>query len=113
MLKAEGLTLEVTRPILTPRGSKSERRVCSCWWARICVGAMSTLWYPLRKARYMATAATTVFPDPTSPIIKRLAGVDWPKSLMMSLIARVWAGVRSNGRLAVKVTISFLLISNW
>ena len=45
--------------------------VAKCWRARISVGAISAAWPPASTARAMASSATTVLPEPTSPCSSR------------------------------------------
>ncbi len=42
-----------------------------CWRARISVGAISAAWPPASTALAMASSATTVLPEPTSPCSRR------------------------------------------
>ena len=48
--------------------------VAACCSARVSVGAISTAWNPASSARSIEYSATTVFPDPTSPISSRCIG---------------------------------------
>ena len=64
------------------------------------MGAITAACLPLATARLQATAATAVFPEPTSPWRSRFIGSGAPMSLAISPITRRWAPVGANGRIA-------------
>ena len=50
---------------------RAARWCAKCWRARISVGAISAAWPPASTTRAMASSATTVLPEPTSPCSSR------------------------------------------
>ena len=54
---------------------------------------MITVWASFSAARIAAKAAITVFPEPTSPWISLIVGVDFERSSNTSLVTRFWACV--------------------
>ena len=72
-------------------------RVAACCSASVSVGAISTAWNPASSARSIEYSATTVFPDPTSPISSRCIGSPESRSPSISSKALSWSPVGSNG----------------
>ena len=75
-------------------------RVCNvakCCSASVSVGAISAAWAPCSTARSIAYSATTVLPDPTSPISSRCIGRPAARSRSIARIARSWSPVGANG----------------
>eukprot|EP00982_Pelagococcus_subviridis_P014387 31324-Pelagococcus_subviridis.AAC.4 len=66
---------------------KISANVRSCCVARTSVGAMNAPWCPLPTAARIASAATTVFPHPTSPCNIRSIGLVPAMSCKISSIA--------------------------
>ena len=58
----------------TSASGMSAWRVAKCCSASVSVGAISAAWPPCSTARSIAYSATTVLPDPTSPISSRCIG---------------------------------------
>ena len=81
-----------------PRGFSQREKLRKCCSARICVGAIRMAGHPDSIATSMAAAATTVFPDPTSPCRRRCIRCACAISDRMAAIARDCAPVRSKGR---------------
>ncbi len=81
-----------------PCAASGAAMVSRCWRARISVGAISTDWPPARAASIIASMATTVFPEPTSPWISRVIRSPEARSPPISESARRWAPVSANGR---------------
>ena len=57
-----------------PKGSNQRRKLFACCSASISVGAIKATCLPLSIAVKAASAATNVFPEPTSPCTKRIIG---------------------------------------
>ena len=72
-----------------------------CWRARISVGAISAAWRPASTALAMASSATTVLPEPTSPCSRRSMRLSEARSRRISASARACAPVSPKGRAAV------------
>ena len=85
------------RPILTSKLAKNLMRLLACCSARISVGAIKAAWWPEVMVAYMAIAATTVFPLPTSPCNNRFICQADLRLAKISLVTRFWAPVSSNG----------------
>ena len=90
----------------TPSGSSQLRKLAQCCSASSSVGAISATWRPLATATTAAIAATTVFPDPTSPCTIRCIGRARARSARTSPDTRHWAGVRSKGSDSTKLRAS-------
>ena len=75
--------------------------VAKCCSASVSVGAMSAAWRPCSTARSIACSATTVLPEPTSPMSSRCIGRSRARSASISAIAVSWSGVGSNGSRSV------------
>ena len=80
----------------TPRGSKSFFKVSICCLASNSVGAIMTAWKPHFTVLYIASSATTVLPDPTSPCTSLFMGLESSRSASISLYALFWPSVSSN-----------------
>jgi hypothetical protein len=72
--------------------------VAKCCSASVSVGAMSAACIPCSTARSIACSATTVFPEPTSPMSRRDIGRSRARSSSTSAIAASWSPVGANGR---------------
>ena len=75
----------------------SDCSVAKCCSASVSVGAMSAACAPCSTARSIAYRATTVFPDPTSPISRRCIGRPAARSSSIAAIAARWSSVGVNG----------------
>ena len=73
------------------------RSVSKCWRASISVGASIATCAPASTARSMASSATTVLPEPTSPCSRRSIGASCARSPSISSTLRFWAPVSGNG----------------
>ena len=73
------------------RPPSSRSRVARCCSASVSVGAISAAWAPLSIARSIAWSATTVLPDPTSPISRRCMGSDEERSASIRSKAVCWS----------------------
>ena len=71
--------------------------VAKCCSASTSVGAMKTACASCSTARRIACSATTVLPEPTSPISRRCIGRGWASSSSSTAIAARWSPVSSNG----------------
>ena len=71
--------------------------VAKCCSASVSVGAISAAWPPDSTARSIAYSATTVLPEPTSPISRRCIGRSDATSSSSVAIARCWSPVGVNG----------------
>ena len=72
----------------SPPRASSRSRVAACCSASVSVGAISTAWKPASSARSIEYSATTVLPDPTSPISSRCIGSPESRSPSISSKAR-------------------------
>ena len=80
------------------RSSSSVVMVRKCCSARISVGTISAHCRPLSTASSMASRATTVLPEPTSPCSRRFIGCARRMSPTISRSTRFCAAVSSKGR---------------
>ncbi|GJE46839.1 hypothetical protein AEGHOMDF_6048 [Methylobacterium soli] len=80
-------------PAIGPRRSK-------CWRARISVGAIRTACRPASTAEAIASSATAVLPEPTSPWSRRSMRRSEARSARISATARACAPVSPKGRAA-------------
>ena len=71
--------------------------VAKCCSASVSVGAISAAWAPDSTARSIAYSATTVLPEPTSPISSRCIGRSEAMSSSITAIAVRWSPVGVNG----------------
>ncbi len=71
--------------------------VAKCCSASVSVGAISAAWAPDSTARSIAYSATTVLPEPTSPISSRCIGRSPTMSSSTAAIALRWSPVGVNG----------------
>ena len=72
--------------------------VPKCCSASVSVGAISAACLPASAARSIAYRATSVLPEPTSPISSRCIGESVARSASISSKAASWSAVGSNGR---------------
>ena len=63
-----------------PSGSSSADSVTACCRASRSVGASSADWAPASATKVMASAASAVLPEPTSPWTSRIIGRPDPRS---------------------------------
>jgi len=68
------------------------------WTASTSVGANSAAWPPPSMTLSIASNATTVLPEPTSPCSSRCIGRVRPRSCVISSSTCCWPGVSSKGR---------------
>ena len=85
-----------------PKGSSQASSLRKCCSANISVGAINAHCQPASMQTAAASAATTVFPAPTSPCSKRCIGVWRAMSKAISSLTRACAPVRANGRAACR-----------
>ena len=71
--------------------------VAKCCSASVSVGAMKTACMSCSTARSIACSATTVLPEPTSPMSRRCIGRGEASSSSSVAIARAWSPVSANG----------------
>ena len=71
--------------------------MAKCCSASVSVGAISAAWPPDSTARSIAYSATTVLPEPTSPISSRCIGRSRSSSASIVSIAFCWSPVGANG----------------
>ena len=71
--------------------------VAKCCSASVSVGAISAACMPCSTARSMACSATTVLPEPTSPMSRRCIGRSAARSASISSIAVAWSPVGVKG----------------
>ncbi len=100
--------MDVNKPILI--FGRSFLIFWKCWLAKISVGASQTLWYLLCDDTITAIAATTVFPEPTSPSNNLFIGVNFVKSHIISQAVFRWAFVNLKCNVSENFLSSFLLI---
>ena len=97
-------SLSLSRPVIRARDRPAARAsgamVAKCWRARISVGAISAACRPASTTCAMASRATTVLPEPTSPCSRRNMRFSPERSAEISATAFFWSPVRSKGRLA-------------
>jgi len=88
-------------PLSRADGSNpSGTSVCSvskCCSASVSVGAINAPCIPCSTARSSAYSATTVLPEPTSPISRRCIGRVRARSTSIAAIAELWSAVSANG----------------
>ena len=88
------------RRVIRPTPGISDWSVAKCCSASVSVGAISAAWPPCSTARSIACSATTVLPEPTSPISSRCIGRSRARSASTSAIAfDLVAGRRERQRL--------------
>ncbi len=78
--RARRLPLPASQTGSMPSGASHALNVRKCCSARISVGAISATWCPDSIAASAASAATTVFPEPTSPCTRRSIGAAFARS---------------------------------
>ena len=71
--------------------------MAKCCSASVSVGAISAPWRSCSTARSIAYSATTVLPEPTSPISRRCIGRSPARSASIASSARRWSPVSGNG----------------
>ena len=74
-----------------------------CWFARIVVGTMITTWWPFIAEIKAALMATSVFPNPTSPQIKRSIFLFEERSFITSSIVLAWSWVNTYSKSETKL----------
>ena len=77
--------------------ASSVPRVAACCSARVSVGAIIAAWWPAASARSIAYTATTVLPEPTSPMSRRCIGRVPARSASIAAKASRWPSVGANG----------------
>ncbi len=107
--RAAALVEPVSNSTRTFSGSKKLPIVFACCCAKISVGAIKVACIPAVIAAYIAKAATTVLPEPTSPWSKRFMWIGRFISRTISFTTRFCASVNSNGSVAIKAFSSSLL----
>ena len=90
----------VSQAVVTPNGSSQPSNLRKCCSARISVGAISAHCHPASMHKAAASAATTVFPAPTSPCKSRCMGLYSPRSAPISVTTRCCAPVSVKGNTA-------------
>ena len=80
-----------------PSGSRNAASVSACCRASRSVGARSTAWRPASATKQSASAATAVFPEPTSPCRSRSMGRLDARSVRILSMAFCWSGVSGAG----------------
>jgi hypothetical protein len=88
----------VSSAAVTLSPPSSDWIVAKCWSASVSVGAISAACIPWSTARSIAAKATTVLPDPTSPISRRCMGRERAMSPWIASSARSWSPVGVKGR---------------
>ena len=97
-------TLPLRNSTRKPSGSRRFRRTTSCCRARSSVGARKTPCKPQVSTAKSPTAATTVFPQPTSPWMRRTIPDDWRSDFRTSSMTSTWPLVRSKGSAFTKAS---------
>ena len=95
------VVLPVSRATFEASLPKKLLRLTKCCSARRVVGAMKATWKDESIANAAANAATTVFPEPTSPWTNLIIGTFWAVSSLISEITLFWASVNSKGKFLV------------
>ena len=80
----------------TPLGNNFLKEAACCSTSSV-VGAISATWVPCSNPRNSACAATSVFPDPTSPCKSRCIGRDNVRSASISPQTLSWSPVIGQG----------------
>ena len=88
--RSAALSRPVRSAMRSPAASASGRIRSKCWRARISVGAISAACRPASTTPAMASSATIVLPEPTSPCSSRSMRFGAARSARISASACVW-----------------------